>query len=190
MTTRVERFLAHLDRVSGGIEPDFSQYASSNPGLKSVTVVSYADVPAPGHITAVTYGVSLAGHPEWTEGSAELVVAVASKDLGWVSALGVVAERLRGDCPFAYGDTINYGRPIAADTKMTAFVCFAPTVLKKEDYARIDVSPPGHDGHDLIWITGLYPVYQSEREFIHDQGLEAFWRREWDPWDVRREPVA
>lgn len=187
MISRVERFLAHLDRVSGGMEPRFVRFDSTKPGMKSVTVMAYSDVPEPEYLTAITYGVSLAEHPEWTRSTAELVLSVKTTHAdGWISALGHVAERFRGDCPFTYGDTVNCGEPIAPDTMMTAFVAFPALVLERKDYECIDVSPPGHEGHDLISVIGLVPIHGGERTFIHERGLEAFARLGFDAYDVTR----
>lgn len=46
--------------------------------------------------------------------------------------------------------------------------------------------------HDLpVNIAGCYPIHASEREFIQENGLEAFWRGvEWDPFEVTRPPVG
>lgn len=46
--------------------------------------------------------------------------------------------------------------------------------------------------HDLpVNIAGCYPIHASEREFIQENGLEAFWRGvEWDPFEVTRPPAG
>ena len=183
--TRVERYLAHLDRVSGGLEPRFTRVASTKPGLHGVTVISYEGVPEAGMLTAITYGLSLAEHPEWTHGKPELAISVRSPDLEWGHAVGHLAEVLRGSCPFAYGDTMNFGERVEAGSALDAFVVFAPAVLGRDDYLGIDV------GDALpVAIQGMYPIHQSERAYIHEHGLEAFWHRDWDPYDVRRPPAV
>jgi hypothetical protein len=68
---------------------------------------------------------------------------------------------------------------------MTAFVIFAPAVLPPEAYLGIDVGDPLP-----VNISGCYPIHESERAFIREHGLEAFWKLDWDPYDVRRPPVA
>ena len=46
-------------------------------------------------------------------------------------------------------------------------------------------------GEELpVNITGLYPIHDGERRFITKHGLETFWNRDWDPYDVHREAVA
>ena len=183
--SRVERFLAHLDRVSGGIEPRFTRIASTKPGLHGVTVISYDGVPEPGMLTAITYGLSLAEHPEWRLGKPELAISVGSLDPAWGFELGHLAEELRGECPFSYGDTINVGEPVVPESSLDAFVVFAPAVLGREDYLGIDV------GDELpVNIQGVYPIHQSEVAFIHEHGLGPFWDRDWDPYDVTRRPAV
>jgi hypothetical protein len=40
-------------------------------------------------------------------------------------------------------------------------------------------------------IVGCYPVHDSERRYVREHGLEAFWRGvERDPFDVRRPPAV
>ncbi|MFE1774228.1 suppressor of fused domain protein [Streptomyces sp. NPDC059008] len=189
MASRVEKYLAHLDHLSGGVEPLFFPVESTKPGLPGVTTVVYQGMPED-LLTALTYGLSLAEHPEWRDGTPELCLSVRSTETAWAHAAGFLAEGLRGSCPFSYGNIIDFGEPVAAESDMTAFCVFAPSVLDREDYVGIDVGPRGHEGHDTINIQGLYPIHEAERQFVTEHGLEAFWRLEWDPYDVRRAPVA
>jgi hypothetical protein len=183
--TRIERFLAHLDRLSGGVEPRFIPVESTHPGLPGVTVIVYDDLPEPGMITGITYGLSLASHPEWRLGKPELCISVRSSDLSWPLAVGHIAEIQRGTNPFHYGDTINSGEQITAESAMTAFVIFAPAVLGRADYTDIDV------GEALpINIIGLYPIHDAERRYIHQYGLKRFWGLGWDPYDMQRAAVV
>ena len=183
--TRAERFLAHLDRVSGGMEPRLTRIASTSPELGGVTVISYDGVPEPGMLTAFTYGLSLAQHPDWRLGKPELAISVRSLDFAWVHAVGGLAETLRGECAFAYGDTIDAREPVAPDSALDAFVVFAPAVLGSGDYLGIDVG----DGLPVN-IQGVYPIHRSELAYMREHGLEAFWNTDWDPYDVRRPPTV
>ena len=107
-----------------------------------------------------------------------------SDDHVWALAIAHLAEQLRHDCPFGYGDTINFGEPVARGSSLDGFVVFAPIMLDQDD-ATVDV------GDDLpIHVVGMYPTYASEREFIGEHGLEAFWRLGWDPYDVSRAPAV
>ena len=130
-------------------------------------------------LTAFTYGLSLAQHPDWRLGKPELAISVRSLDFAWAHALGGLAETLRGECAFAYGDTIDAREPVAPDSALDAFVVFAPAVLGPGDYLGIDV------GDALpINIQGVYPIHRSELAYMREHGLEAFWNRDWDPYDV------
>lgn len=182
--TRVERFLAHLDGLSGGIEPEFWPVESRHPGHHRLTAVGYRNVPEKGLLTGITYGLSLARQESWRNGRPELSICVRSDDPTWVLAIAYLAHSLIHDCPFSYGNTINFGEPITADTQLDGFVVFAPLIVGPED-SRVDV------GDDLpINILGMYPTSASERRFITEKGLEAFWRLDWDPYDVTRNAVV
>ncbi len=61
---------------------------------------------------------------------------------------------------------------------------FAPAVMDRDDYLGIHVG----DG-DHINIAGVYPIHESERAYITSHGLEAFWKLDWDPYDVHRPPA-
>lgn len=135
-------------------------------------------------LLGLTYGLSLAEHDLWRHGKPELCICVQSADLRWVLAIAHLAETLRGDCPFTYGDTINFGEPVSPDSAMDGFVVFAPAVLDRED-ARVEVG----DDHPIN-VVGLYSTYLSERQFIRERGLEAFWKQDWDIYDVGRPPVV
>ncbi|MCX5402369.1 suppressor of fused domain protein [Streptomyces sp. NBC_00102] len=188
MASRVEKYLAHLDRLSGTREPGFFPVESTKQGLRGVTEIVYDNLPD-GLLTALTYGLSLAEHPDWQHGSPELCLSVNSTNVIWAHAVGFLAEQLRGTCPFSYGGTINFGERIVPESEMTAFCVFAPLVLDREDYLGIDVGIPGHEGHDVINIQGMYPIHEVERQFINEYGLEAFWKSDWEPTNVLRRPA-
>jgi hypothetical protein len=188
MASRAENYLAHLDRLSDGIEPEFLPVASTKANIKGVTVITYHGLPED-LLTAVTYGVSLADHPDWKSGTAELCISVRSTDTAWPWAVGHLAEGLRGSCPFEYGNTIGFGERVSKSSAMTAFLVFAPAVLDAADCV-VDVSAAGHEGHDVIHIKGLYPIHEVERQFIAEHGIEDFWNLEWDPYDVTRRPAV
>ncbi|MDF2092227.1 suppressor of fused domain protein [Knoellia sp. 3-2P3] len=181
MGTRVEQYLAHLDRLSGGVEPRFYPLDRQAGGPHKVTNIIYRDVPEPGMLTGLTYGLSTADHEEWRVGRPELCISMASDDERWGHAIGYLASSLVHDCPFAYGDTIDFGEPIATDTTMTAFVVSAPAVMERADYLNVLGAPEGPGPQDVVNIAGMYPIHDSERLFIRAEGLERFWQRDWDP---------
>ncbi len=184
--TRAERYLAHLDRLTGDAEPTITGFPSSDPALPGVTVMTYRDLPEPGMLTALTYGLSLGRHPDWRHRRPELCLTLRTDDDRWALAMGALAAQLRGSCPFAYGDTIDYGGPVTEGSPLSAFVVFAPAALAREDFLGLEVG----EG-DVVDIAGLYPVHASERAQIREHGLEQFWTAtEWDPYDVQRPPTV
>ncbi|GII05358.1 suppressor of fused domain protein [Planobispora takensis] len=186
MPTRVERYLAHLDRLSGGRKPTFTPFPSTKPGLRGITAIVYRDHPEPGFITGLTYGLSLSGHPAWRRSTPELCITVRSADDAWAWAIAHLAERLRGgECHFGYGDIIGFGERVSEDSGMDSFALFAPAALEQDDFLGVDV------GEELpVNITGCYPIHSSERRFIQDNGVKAFWELDWDPYDVTRAAVV
>lgn len=179
-----EMYLKHLDNIFQQ-EPEFFKNDSLIDGIAGVTTIVYKDIPEKGYITALTYGLSLVKHPEWKFGRPELCISVESPDLDWGKVVGHIANKLRGDCPFSYGQTINFGEKISGDSEMNAFFIFAPSTLDKDDYLNIDI------GTDYkISIAGLYPIYSEELETINEIGLEAFWHHpNFDNYSVTRKRI-
>ena len=98
----------------------------------------------------MTCGLSLSDHPAWIHGRPELMISVEDDDPAWGMAIGDVAEQHRGESPFSYGQTINFG----GRTEMSGFFLFAPTLvdraLAREEYA-IPLA------RFTVFLTGLYP---------------------------------
>lgn len=182
--TPVEKYLEHLDKIFRR-EPEFFKNDSLIEGLPGVSSIVYRDVPEKGYITALTYGLSLVKHPDWKFGRPELCISVESSGNAWAMVAGYVANHLRGDCPFSYGQTINFGERISEDSEMDAFLIFAPSTLDREDYLDIDV------GLDYkINIAGLYPIYSEEMDVYDQIGLKAFWHHpDFDNYSVNRERI-
>jgi hypothetical protein len=182
--TRVERCLHRLDVRSGGVEPLFWPIESTWPGHEGMTAIVFRNLPQDGLLLGFTYGLSLAERDEWRLGRPELSMCVKSDDPVWVLAIAHLAEQMRHDCPFSYGDTINFGEPIMTGSSLDGFVVFAPIALDQAD-ARVEV------GDQVpVNIVGMYPTYASERRFIAGHGLEAFRNLDRDPYDVTRPAVA
>ena len=190
MVSRAEKYLTHLGRLSGGAEPAVLHVESTKPDLNGVTVITYRNLPRD-LTTALTYGLSLAAHPDWRHGRPELCLSVRSDNDVWPWALGRMAEGLRGECAFNDADVIDFGEPISPDSPMSAFVVYAPGVIDPAD-ARIDVGVDASTSGrpDVIHLVGVYPIHETERRFIVAAGLEAFWKLDWDPYDVTRPPAV
>lgn len=118
-------------------------------------------------------------------GRPELCISVESSNIDWGKVVGFIANKLRGDCPFCYGDTINFGQQICEDSEMNAFFVFAPSTLHKKDYLDIDIGA----GYKIS-IAGLYPMYSDERDVFHQIGLENFWHNpNFDNYSVNRKRI-
>jgi hypothetical protein len=179
--TDKEIFLAHLDSITGNLEPDIRLVQSEDAKLPDVAVLTYENWPKPGFITAFTYGLSLANHPDWKRGRCELMISMESLVHAWPFAIGSLVSRLRGRCPFSYGNTIKYGRSISEESEMDAFLVFAPPHLDQEQKA---VRMNKYD----CFIAGVYPLYSSELDLYEQIQLEAFWHHPgWDPLNPQRE---
>lgn len=183
--TSTEKYLAHLERVFEQ-EPEFLKEESLQEGMPGVSSLVFNHHPESEMMTTVTYGLSLGEHPDWKFGRPELLLCVDSREKAWTQIAGYVANQLRGKCPFTYGLTINFRNQIAPDSDMDAFLIFAPAILNKADYLRIDIGLPY-----AISIAGLYPIYSSEISFINTKGLERFWKHPaFDLFNVNRKPIA
>ncbi len=126
-TTPAERYLQHWEKAIGQT-PEFFRNESKTKGLPGVSTLVFRDFPKKGMITGITYGLSLAQHPDWKNGRPELAITMEGDDLAWPLTAGILANRLRGNCPFSYGNTINFGEPIAEGSPLEAFFVFAPSV--------------------------------------------------------------
>ncbi|MBL7828190.1 MAG: suppressor of fused domain protein [Saprospiraceae bacterium] len=179
-----ERFAGHLDQIFQ-MEPRLFKEESSLEGIPGVTVFVYENVPEPGCITAVTYGLSLVEHPDWKHGRPELCISVESTDVTWGKAIAFLANQLRSKFAFSYGQMVNFHEKISLDSEMDAFFVFAPSILEKEDYLNIDIGTKYN-----INIAGIYPMYSEEMELMQQIGLEAFWHHpEFDNFSIRRKPI-
>lgn len=107
------RHLAHLESLTDSVEPIFKPIDSTHAGLPPVTAVIYRDLPEPGLLTGLTYGLSLADHAEWVGGKPELCITVRSQNVRWAIAVAFLAEQLRGDAALCYRDNraINLSHP-------------------------------------------------------------------------------
>ncbi|WP_304233467.1 suppressor of fused domain protein [Jiulongibacter sediminis] len=167
------------------MEPEFYQNESLIDGLAGVTSIVYKDVPEKGFTTTLTYGLSVVDHPLWKLGRHELCISVKSSNIEWGKVIGFLANNLRGESPFSYGQTINFGEQISEDSEMDAFLLFAPSILEEEDYSNIEI------GTDYkINLVGLYPMYSDELDSYNDLGLEAFLNHpNFDLYDVNRNKI-
>ena len=155
--------------------------------MPPVCPIVYENIPKEGYLTGITYGLSLCYHPMWKLGRPELSIVVNSGQLEWCFIVAHIANNLKGECPFSYGEVINFGQRIAPDSEMSAFFIFAPSIFDdKHVYSKIDIGL-----EYKINLVALYPMYESEIEVFHEIGLDAFWHHpNFDMYDVRRDKVT
>lgn len=110
-----------------------------------------------------------------------LTVVLHEGNLSYIKAL---KERLRGDCPFCYGMTVNFHARISEQSPLDAFLVFGPPWLDQQSRS---VELDGFTCH----IAGMWPMYASEIEIYNEIGLERFWHHDgWDPMNVNRPPIT
>ncbi len=181
---RLSKFLEHLDAIFR-TEPEFFPFESKIPGSANLACMVYRDIPEADHVTGVTYGLSEVVHPSWRSARPELIISLQSTDIAWPLAVAEMANRLRGQCPFGYGDIIDFGGKISEESEMSAFLVFTPSILGPNTALGIDVG-----AEQPINIAGMYPIYGSECALITKMGLEQFWKHpNFDRYDVHRAAV-
>ena len=182
---RLSKFLDHLDAIFQ-TEPEFFPFESKIEAAPNLACMVYRDIPEADHVTGVTYGLSEVAHPRWQSGRPELILSVQSKDIAWPLAVAELANQLRGRCPFGYGDVIDFGKNICAESQMSAFLVFTPAILAPDAALGIEVG-----AEQPVNLAGMYPIYDSERAVLAELGLERFWKHpKLDRYDVRRSAVG
>lgn len=153
-------------------------------GKPSVYAIYFEDLPERGYLTAVTCGLSEAGHPKWKLGCPELIVTMKTRDIAWGLAAAYFASAFFGEKSFSYGDVFKLDHPIAQDSAMNAYLLFAPSFLNR-DQAKF-VLPDR-----TINLVGLYPIYGEEISTYDRIGLKAFWHADGFEMDnPKRGPVT
>jgi hypothetical protein len=177
---KIEPYLQHIEGICGD---GGKFYKITDEGeTPPISVISFADVPEPGCVTAFSFGLSSIAHREWVNSRPELVISVNSLDSSWPLAMGELIRNGRDRCLFSYGMILNFGQPVSDESAMSCFLVYACTVL---DEADLTVQLPDRKVH----LSQLYPVYQSEAAIIKDVGVERFVHHlDIDLFDVKRRP--
>jgi hypothetical protein len=161
-----DEYLGVLDSMVG-VESRFKRMPGPDNGLP-VWLAVYDAVPDEGGTTAFTFGLSSVRHESWRMGTApELVINVDSSDDDWWLALAAFCTGLRGICPFSLGNTLRLGRPISAESSMSAFFLFWPTILEKHQQEM-------RMSDRTINFVQAYPIYEGEIDLISRIGPEKF----------------
>ncbi|HXV64006.1 MAG TPA: suppressor of fused domain protein [Vicinamibacteria bacterium] len=182
MRDRAEALLEHLEELAsrkGRVR------VLSGEGVSPVlSVVTWTDLPEPGHTTSCTIGLSFVDFAEWTESRPELFISVAASDPAWGLAVGRTALRYRGEYGFCVGQPVEFGGPISEASDMTGFLPFWPVTLPA-DVARFTLT----DGSRVSLIE-MIPLYPGELEMIRRQGFGSFMKANPDIYDVRRPDLS
>jgi hypothetical protein len=181
MPSDAQTFLEHIESIFG--EADAIHMAAASDNGPPVAVFVYHDIPEPGMITGVTYGLSLCPFPAWKFGRPEMIVSVNSSSLDWPLSAATFAASFRGQKPFQYGDIFTTDDPLAPDSTMNGFLVFAQSILDS-DMASIQLEKY------KINFSQFYPIYEEEVAIYERIGLEAFFKHEdFDMYEVKRKPV-
>lgn len=184
MPNRLERFIEHIEKVFLQ-EPEIFHFEPASKNSLGCSVFVYRDIPEPGYLTAVTYGLSLYPNKAWVDSRPELIILVESTDINWARILGYLVSSYELQVDFSYGEIINFGEQISTESKMDSFFIFAPSILERKDFMDIDILDY------KIHLTGIYPIYSSEIETIDTIGLEAFMKdKKYDLYSVKRPAIV
>jgi hypothetical protein len=184
MPNRLERYIEHIEKIFLQ-EPEIFSFEPTSENSLGGTVFVYHDIPEPGYLTAVTYGLSLYPNKAWVNGRPELIMSVESTDMNWANVLGYIISSYEQQIDFSYGEIVNFGEQVSEDSKMDAFFIFAPSILESEDYLDIDVL------EYKINLTGIYPIYSKEINTIETIGLEKFMKNpSYDMYSVNRPVIS
>lgn len=110
MSIDYEMFLDYVNNVFG--EEDIILQHKAADGGPEVSVFVYKNLPEPGMITGVTYGLSICPYRDWKFGRPELIVLMKSLNTAWPFAAAYFAAEFRGKNRLSYGDVFTMDYPI------------------------------------------------------------------------------
>jgi hypothetical protein len=181
MSKSSAEYLAAIDDLAGG---NGRVYEVTDLGeVSPVLVAAYDHVPDAGHMTAFTFGLSNAKHPEWTHGKPELMISVRSIDHAWALCMGEIVKNNRDYTLFEYGSILHFRERIIDNCPLTSFLVFVNSLLN-ESQQTLRLSDR------KVNIGQLYPIYESEARVVRDIGVERFfWELGIDFSNLSRESV-
>jgi hypothetical protein len=181
MSKAIDQYFDHVVNIAGD-RGRFFKISDDDPS-SPVVVAAFKNVPEDGCLTAFSYGLSSADHPEWKRSRPELIISINSEDYSWALAMGEIIKNGRNENLFTYGSILNFGEKISDDSDMSAFLVFACSVLEEEDL-EIKLSDR------TVHISQIYPIYSEEIPLVKRLGAEEFYTKlDIDFFDVRRMPV-
>jgi len=153
-------------------------------GKPRILVYYFADFPAKGMLTAVTGGLSNAGHPNWVNGKPELMISLHTEDHGWGSGIGYFAQSFFDDDAFGYGSSYKLDQPLSGDSAMNACFVYKPAFMSQE---QIKFELPDR----TIFVAGMFPMYDDEVPLFEKMGVKDFWNSPgFDCYNPRRMRIS
>jgi hypothetical protein len=183
MNQKAEQYIAALaDRY--GEPASVAALESDNVDMGVVLAILYPGYPQPELLTGFTYGLSAATHPDWKIAKPELAITVRSTEADWAYAIAYLAEWQRESNSFAPGTLFRYGKPIAPDSAMNAFLIFEPSGKDESTFAPLL-------SHEQISLRMAYPLYEGEVSLIQKIGIRKFMGLpEYDFFNVNRPDLS
>ena len=175
----IDDYLEHVDALTLR-EAKFAR-ASPPEDDWPISVIMYPPDSVDDSYVSFTAGLSVGTHESWKFGRPELCISMKSQDQGWGWSIGDIAQKLKGNCPFCYGDIVRFGTQMSEESKMSAFVVFAPSFIPK---AATQI--PLQDW--TINLAQMYPIYDGEIDFIESNGLGPFLSRPGSFFENPRRP--
>ncbi|MGQ4405462.1 suppressor of fused domain protein [Streptomyces hayashii] len=186
---RLALYLAHLRAITGA-DPIIEEVEPRDPSDGRVLSLGYRDVPGPGLLTGVTYGLSLSSSGGGVASRHEMVITIRSQDLSWAGVPARAVGALRGLSPFDPGRALGYAQRFVEESGMSSLLLGNPPSGLGLVPFSMGLAESGGRSEDAVDFVGVYPIYSSEREFVKKNGFKAFWELEWDRFDPLRRPIA
>jgi hypothetical protein len=166
MNDNYDKFKTIMEENTNGQKVEIRYRESDTPGVSSdfFTFV-YVDFPRTSLFTAVTYGVSLANHEDWSDTKPEFMLTTASSNQKIPGMLAFVSDNLRGKDPFKDGFCVVFNYPICEETDMKG-VCFGGA-------AELPVNPIPLNNRKIL-VRRAFLIYEGEAEMISKVGWKAF----------------
>jgi tetratricopeptide (TPR) repeat protein len=170
MSDTYDQFKTIMEENTNGHEVEIRYGESMTEGLPAVRLFIYRDYPLPGHLSVVTYGLSLAYHKNWSEAKPELMICVNTiDDPNWIGVLGMLADTGRKEgLALEEGFSVLFNFPIGKSTRMKGLCVGGP--------AKLPLNPIVFSDRRIV-IKSVYPIYSGETDIIAGDSLQGFAQR-------------
>lgn len=142
---------------------------AKNRKLPNIFSILYPNTPAPGLLTACTFGVSFGDQAVWGNEKIELMLQIHSADDRWGHVLAFLGNHLRENCPFHIGQIIHFGQNVVDDCPMTEFL-----VIPVDPHTGISTPVVHVNRKNTVKLVRLVPIYKSEIAVIQSKDWKHF----------------